>query len=536
MNRFASLRPLAPLEIAIAWGGLLIVGVSAYLSHLRHGGFYLDDWLNGAATLHPSEGNGIRGALAHFADTTLYRPVLVVYVPVTYLVFGMHMTHHLIWALLLAVAVSALLYGVLRSLGVPYLHAWLIAALVFVYPWFDSTRFWATAAQISLSLSFALAGLWIALVGLSRGSRRWHFLAVTLYLLSILTYEVAMPLIAGLGAVYIVKAGWQAAKRRWLIDLGVVAAGGLWVGLNTNRPLSSAGAALEHLGEIVTNGGTVLGRTLLPVGAQRTTLALAVIATSFVIGLVVHFVSRGKPDERPSWRVGAWLALLAGGLVVAALGWTMFIPADPYYTPSFYGMNNRVNGVAGIGLVIAVYASFGLTAAIIDRMSGLRGRLALALPLALALLLGAGYIDRLAAHSAVWRDAYASERAALDRLTSRFPTIPSNTTLFIGETPAYQTLGVPILSTTWDVAGMVRTEYDDGTLNAFPILEGLRPVCWSRGVGMIGSGGPEDTAPYGRAMFVNLPSGRSARPRNQAACLGAIVGYEPGPLLLSVDY
>src|SRR4051794_1887037 len=149
-------RPLSGRELGLAWAALAILAILAFTPHIRHGGFYLDDWSNAAGALHPPGGPGIGNVLSYFDEITVYRPVLVVYVPLTYLVFGMNMGLHLAWAAALAVIVAAILYGLLRSLGVPWVHALLIAALVLLFPWFDSTRFWATADQVSLAIAFLL--------------------------------------------------------------------------------------------------------------------------------------------------------------------------------------------------------------------------------------------------------------------------------------------------------------------------------------------------------------------------------------------
>src|SRR6185312_15111321 len=71
-------------ELFIAWAALALLSLLVYAPHVRHGGFYLDDWANAATTLYPPKG----GALDAFSNLTLYRPVLVLYVPLTYFVFG----------------------------------------------------------------------------------------------------------------------------------------------------------------------------------------------------------------------------------------------------------------------------------------------------------------------------------------------------------------------------------------------------------------------------------------------------------------
>jgi hypothetical protein len=536
VSRLLSDRRLSRGELLLAWGGLAIVAALAFIPHIRHGGFYLDDWSNAAGALQPPGGPGVGNALSYFADLTIYRPVLVVYVPALYFAFGMSMDLHLIWSAFLALCVAGLLYGVLRTVGVPWFHAWAIAALTLVYPWFDSVRLWATASQISLSVALALGGLWLALAALRRPSWRWHLGAAALYLLSILTYEVTLPLIAAAGLLYVLRSGWAAARGRWAIDLAVVVAGAAWVGSQTKRETSSFSDNLEHLEQIVSAGGTLLGRTLLPVGAQQTTLALAFVAFVLLAGLATLVLLRREPSGGSAWGLREWLLLSAGGLAVAALGWFMFIPADPYYTPSVYGMTNRVNGLAGLGLVIAVYGCFGVLGNLIGQLRPQAPVVAVAVTLALGGALGIGFVDTLRRHITIWDAAFVAERAAIDQLRTEFPRLRPETTLFVGGYPANQTLGVTILGATWDLDGMVKSEYEDGTLWAYPVLPGLRLACLPQGVRLVGEGAPPTTPPYGKALLVQLPTGERARPRSRAQCREVADRYVPGPLYLSYSY
>lgn len=539
ITNLSSRRPLTSREIAFAWIGLAVIGALAFIPRVRHGGFHSDDWSNAAGALYPPNGSGLGNAIAFFADLTIYRPVLVVYVPFIYFAFGMDMAAHLAWVAALAVVLAWLLYGVLRTLSVPWPHAWLISALTIVYPWFDSTRLWATAGQLSLSICLVIGGLWIALVGLSRRSWYWHSAAALLYLLSIFTYEITLPLVAAAGILYVLRAGWRAARARWAVDLLVASAAALWVGTHTARTASDLSGNVAHLHEIIKAGGTLLGRTLQPVGDQHTTLTLCAFALVLILGIVTCFrgadrLSRFSTD----WGMKEWLLLTGGGLAVAVLGWIMFIPADPYYTPSVYGITNRVNGLAGVGLVIAAYGSLGILGTLVGQLRPRRTVLTLAVTFGLAALLGGAYVDVLRRHIGIWNSAYVSEVVALDKLRTRFPRLPPESTLFVAGYPANQTLGVPIISASWDLDGMVKVEYGDRTQTAVPVLAGTEIVCGLDGIGLIGEdeSAPLTTTPYGNARLLDLPTGRWSMPSNRRTCRAVADRYVPGPLYLSYDY
>lgn len=537
MSRALSLRrALSARELGVAWLGLTVLAALAFVPHIRHGGFYSDDWANAAGSLLPPGGPGFGNAVSFFADLTLYRPVLVVYVPLTYFVFGLDMAAHLVWATGLAVLVAAMLYAVLRKLEVPWAHAWMIAALTLVYPWFDSIRLWVTADQVSLSVGLALAGLWLALVGLGRGSWRWHVGAALLYLLSILTYEITLPFVASVGLLYVLTSGWRAGRARWGVDLVLAIGAGIWVAAHTARTASGLSGNVTHLESIVTSGGTLLGRTLQPLGEQRTTLALIVFAVVLLAGLLAFLRLSPRSSGDSGWGLRSWLSLTVGGLVLAAVGWAIFVPADPYYTPSVYGITNRVNGLAGLGLVIATYGALGIVGALVGQLRASTRALALVTTVSLGVLLGIAYTDVLRRHIAIWNSAFVSETVALTKLKQRFPTLPERTTLFVAGYPAYQTLGVPILSANWDVDGMVKVEYDDRTLAAFPVLEGTEVVCRPGGVGLDGVGAPTRTVRYGDARLIDLSTGAWSEPGNRRQCRSVAPRYVPGPFYLSFDY
>lgn len=461
--------------------------------------------------------------------------MLVVYVPLTYFVFGMHMAHHLIWAGVLAVFVATMLYGVLRTLGVPWAHAGVVAAMTIVYPWFDSLHFWATAGQVSLSVGLLLAGLWIALAGLSR-AWHWHAAAAAIYLTSILTYEVTLPVVVAAGLLYVLVVGWRTARLRWAVDVVVAIAGGAWVGTHTMRTKAGVSAQLDHLQEIVNGAGTLLGRTLIPLGQTRTGLALGLLAFFAVAGVAALLLFRERFAGDEGWGLRQWLLLSGGGLLLAALGWVMFIPADPYYTPTVYGMTNRVNGLAGIGLIVAVYGSFGVAGTLLGGIWSQTRRTALVVTMVLGLLLGLAYVDVLRRHIAIWNAAFGAEMEAVRRIHDRFPRLPPETTLFASAYPAYQTVGVPIFAATWDLDGMVKTEYGDGTLAAYPVIYGTRLVCRAEGVRLVGSGVETWPARYGHARLLDLETGRYSRPKTREECRAVAGSYVPGPLYLSVAY
>lgn len=530
--------PMSLVELTLSCSALLVFGALIYLPHLLHGGLYTDDWSDAAAALYPPGGPGLLHAIEAFAqDISLSRPVVVVVLPLKYLVLGTHVKFLLASSIGLAILVAMLFYGILRVLAVPWYHSLTISALTLAFPWFDSTRIWETASLQTLAIAFAFAGFWLALIGLSRRSWAFHAGAGLLYLLSILTYEVTLPLIATAGIVYVLRAGWRDGRRRWGADLIVVLVAGVWNAAHTPKSVSSLSENLHHLREIVSRGGELLARTLYPAGVHVDSVAvLIVVGAIFAAGLAAY---RFVPSTRatPGWNLGSWLSLGFAGVIVAALGWVTFIPADPYYTPSIFGVTNRVNGVAGFGLVLTAYAAAGIIGSLAGAIAGRRqASLAASLTVALGLGLGATYVHVLERHLGFWRSAYGLEEYGVGALQAAFPRLPHGTTVFAAGYPANVTLGVPVFGSTWDLKGMVQVTYEDNTLRAYPITEELGIQCRRRGI--VAKAGEESmaVAPYGSARLLDLPTGRHITPRSQRQCAAVKPRFRPGPLYLGTTY
>lgn len=532
-ERPARLHAVGWPELLTAAALLALLAAIAYLPETTESGFTFDDWSNAANSL---QAGGFIDGVERYADITMYRPGLVVYVPALFQVLGDHMGWHLAWAAAIGVAVSAFLFGIVRTLGLPRPHAFLLAALVLIFPWFDSTRMWSTASQVTLGIAIAFAGFYVALVALRRRSWPLHLVALLLYVVSILTYEIALVLIAGAGIVYVAAVGWRAARLRWAADLAVVAGGALWVVSQSPRTHGGLSDHLEHLKDIVIAGGTMLGRSGLPLGPQQTTLVLLLLAAIAIAGGAVWWRDRSRdPDDRSPML--PWLLLGVAGIAVAAAGWVMFVPADPYYTPTTFGVTNRVNGLAGVGLVMIVYAACGVVG-VLAGLLGPRGsaRIATIVTVSLAVGVGVMYKAVIERHSDIWITAFRAQEAGLDQIRAQLPVPATGTTIFVAGYPANQTLGVPIFSSSWDLDGAVKLEYGSPDISAYPVLLDTRIVCGRDGVRLVGGTYAGAAVPFGRAALLNLATGLTSVPRNVRACRRSAPEMVPGPLYLSFAY
>jgi hypothetical protein len=537
-------RPLTMRELGLACAALGLLALLAYAPLVLHGGYHLDDWYNGAETLYPPGGRSIGHSLGRFVEYTLFRPVLILYVPLTYVVFGVHQHWLLAWSVVLALGGIWLFYAILRRLGVPWIHALAIAGLVLIFPWSDSTRIMPSAGVISLAIFFLMTGTLVALIGLDRRDRRLHWVAAAFFLLSILSYEITLAVIAALGVIYLLRAGWREARWRWALDLAAVLIGGVWNLTHTARSTSSISGDWKHLGEIIDGGSEILAQTALPTRAPQTALVLLATAVVLGAGLAVLWWQRrgagapGAPLSLPTpsgWGLREWLLMAGGGTGVFVLGWIVFIPADPYYTPAIWGVTNRVNGMAAFGTVLTVYATLGVLGTLLGRL--LRGSrpAAVAVTIVLGLGLGVGYEAVLHRHIVIWNSAWVAEEKALDQITGTYPTLPPGAMVVVGNYPSNQTLGVPILSTTWDLKGMLKLRYETSTVTGYPLQEGWTMKCLPEGF-ELDAGGKRRRRRYGLVRLMNLEAGAAFSPSDRASCQAAVAQLAPGPLYLSYEY
>jgi hypothetical protein len=156
------------MKTPVAAALLALLALAAYGYHLAHGSFYTDDWAN-AASYHFAESPRYFNAVSEIHQVIGGRPLMTLLLPLPYAVLGLDPTPHLILAILLGVATALCLFVSLRTLEMPSVHAWAIAALTLLFPWSDSLRLWPAASLNTISVCFFLVGLTVALRGHRRG-------------------------------------------------------------------------------------------------------------------------------------------------------------------------------------------------------------------------------------------------------------------------------------------------------------------------------------------------------------------------------
>ena len=504
-------------------------------SHVSDGGLYTDDWQIAGL----EQQLGMWGLFDALISVNRDRPLGALYLSSQAALSGTNTQVHALWGLATHLLSTMSLYLLLRVLRLQAVHAVPIALLVLVFPFSDSIWLWASL--IPLSIALAALGAVLAIRGLERRGRpavAYHLGAAALFAASILTYQAAALAICLLGLVYLSRTSARRALRRWAADVVVVA---LAVGLprliagsggsGANTAFVSVDEQVRHARLLADQGVTLFTAALVPIGRpHHRAIVISVLAVLVVAAVLAARAPRTGAKARGELR--RWLGLaVAGGLLVAA-AYAVYVPGPvAFYQPLAEGSDNRVNGLAGVGLVIVAYAMIMLAATLAAR--GLRRPQAAPLVgLALAAVLLSQYSQRVRQDVRAWDAAAGSQREQLAELEAGGRP-PKGTALYVFGGKGVTAPGVYAFRVTWDLDGAVKLLWDDPSLRAYPIFAGTVMDCGKSGVVPIGPGngnGPLQASGYGLTTFVDLRTDRRASVPSRQACRSLQPTFVPGPV------
>ena len=510
---------------------LALVALAAFGPHVAAAGFLQDDWdLQSQSRFAPQP--GLLGAYEQAASMRFfdYRPVVSLVFATTHELLGTDVSAHLALAAAIGVLVSVLVYRLLRELRLEPVHAGALALLALLYPFSDTTRLWAAGGVNNLGVVLYLLATLVALRGLRAGSARaavaLHAGALALYVLSVLTYQVAAPLGLLSGLVYALRAPWRSVLPRWGLDIVAVAAATALVAFNAPRRIQTIDSQLAHALDIARESLSLLAWTAVPLGPPRPVavgaVALAVIAASLVVA------RRRPPGDPVRADLRRWLGIAAAGALVVAAGYSIIAPANPFFLPLTPGTANRINGVPGLGLSILVYAL-----AMLAGVLALGARRRAALPaIVLSVVLALGYAVRLRESEAAWADSWRLQGEVLAALERGLPAGErAGATVYSFGHPIDAAPGIAVFRQL-DLRPALRVALGEPSVTGWPVLPRTTFACERDRVHPTNNRyGPPNGGPYGRAFFVDVTSGRTARIDSRSECLSATRSFRPGPLL-----
>ena len=161
---------------------VILISALPYVFQL---GFYGDDWAYQAALIHSSKngaGAMVRGVV-DWDSTINVRPVQIAYLVLSFKAFGRHPTpYHILDTVLLGL-VTVILYLALKGMEADHWLAFGIAVIFGLLPHYSTDRLWIAAHQATVSMAFAMFGIYALLRWNRSGERRpvkWFMFAMRL--------------------------------------------------------------------------------------------------------------------------------------------------------------------------------------------------------------------------------------------------------------------------------------------------------------------------------------------------------------------
>jgi hypothetical protein len=507
-------------EILAAAVGLSLLALVLSAGHIRNGGFYYDDWSVLALARFPPAGGLLHGLWLYYGQ----RPAQVLYYAALDELLGAHAAPRLALAAAMVALQATLLYALLRRVALRARDALACAALSLSFPFSDSVWLWGILSLTSLSIAAALLGVILALRALERRGARWlalHGASLALFVVSVLSYEVFALAGCLAGLLYVRAVGFARARYRWALDVVVILAtvvlarGILPIDIATPSRTQSLAGALGHAWLIAMAGARVAGAALLPFGSVTAWVGAVLLAAG--IGSACALRASLPEGARARAELGRWLVIAAAGVVIAAAGWAVYVPAPDHYSPSAPGTVNRVNALAAVGLALLAYSFLMLLGCFVARLLRLPASAAAAIAVTLAIVLCGAYVKRTADDARAWDTAARDQRAELSDLHAALPVPPRGSVIYAYDAPLRVGPGVPVLNTTLDLSSAVRMSYASPTLGAVPLVAAVALRCGSQGP----TGGGV-LATYGRSYLLDLRARRAAALTGRARCVSAI--------------
>jgi hypothetical protein len=494
-------------EILACAIGLGLLAVLMCAAHVRHGGFYYDDWSLVALGRFPGTGGLPHALWLDYGQ----RPGQVLYYAALDGAFGAAAAPRLALAGAMVVLQATCLYALLRCLAMRARDAALIAALALTFPFSDSLWLWGVLSLTTLAISAALLGVILALRALQSAGRRalaLHAASLALYVTSILSYEVFAVAGCLAGLLYAHVVGLRRARLRWALDVLVIGATlafarvALPIDVATPSRTQSLAGMIHHAGLIVARGARLVGASAVPVAGVSPWIGAGALAG--VLAAAAALRLRLPRGDLARAELGRWLAIAGVGAAAALAAWAIYVSATDHYVPSVAGTVNRMNAAAAVGIAVLLYSCIVLGVRMLVRLTRLPAPGGTLVAGAAALALGAGFLSRSLADARTWDAAATDQRTLLAGLNTALPELPGEATVYVYGTPATVGPGIPVLNTTLDLTSAMRVSYSSPTLLGVPVGAAANVACDTRGALAAGVSGA-----YGRSYLFNLATRRA---------------------------
>lgn len=533
----------SPLRETVAVGiGLSVLATLVYGSYVTHGGFVTDPWVVKGWYQQTSAHDliSLSEAYIEYNGIGFSRALDFIRLAAQSVVLGWNMKLWLAWQVTMCVIMSLTLFLLLRKLRFAPLHAAAMSALVLIFPAATSIRIWPIMGSPA-AITLAVLGFLVALRAFEeRGWRRpaLHGLSLSLFVASAFLYEAAFAAMLCSVLVYRFRVPWRAALQRWVFDLGALSVVAVLLREHASaRGHQDLAGMLSHARTIADQTLTLFTAEVLPLGAFDRWVVAGCLA---MIPVAAILLLRRDPSGERTPQLRFWLWALAAGIVLTALGYLSFVPADDYYEPLSPGIGNRVNAVPQIGLVLALYALVMLGAVLATARSSSSRRFAAVGGLAVCGAIAIPWLGTIDSEEDSFVLAYKEENRVVHAVHQAVPAPSPGGTIWAFGQPMEVAPGVPIFDQFGSLASRLRLTYDDLALNGLVGAPGTWFGCGPDAIVPHGPTYPDsgdtadlDASTYGRTYFVDTGTGRGELVRAPKQCLRAAArlptpAYLPG--------
>lgn len=460
--------PRSPLlQTAIVTVALVALAALVYGPYIAKGGFVTDPWMVMAWYKFAPDKGPIAFSQFYIENNGLglVRSLDFIRLALQSVVLGSNMTLWLAWQVMMAVIMSGTLFLLLRKLGLAFVHAAAIAALVLVFPAASSIRIWPIMGSPA-SITLAALGFVVALRAFEKEGRMRFVLhggSLTLFVASAFLYESTLFVMFLSVLVYRIRVPWQRAIRRWVVDLlalGVVAM--VLQAKGSARGQQDFAAMTSHAGTMADQALTLFATVVLPLGDIDRWIVLSILA---LIPIAATLMLRRESSPEQATALRTWLVVLAAGLVVVVAGYSSYVPADNYYEPMSPGIGNRVNAVPSIGFVLVLYGLAMLAGVLALRRWSSSRVLIPGVGLLVCLLVAISWLQPLSRDKEAFILAHKEVERVTRAVQAVVPNPPPYSTIWTLGHPFEVAPGIPIFDRWGNLTSRVRLAYGDPTLN-----------------------------------------------------------------------
>ncbi len=458
---------------------IVVISISC-LEYVSKIGFYSDDW-SFLGNFILSRNQTLPGLfLTATTPNTLMRPIQNIYDAILFYFFKLNpLGYQIVNSLVFMIAV-VVLYAVLRKLGIPRIISLSISLIYGLLPNYSTDRFWYAAFQVNLSLMFFLISLFCGLQAFAlktKHSNLWQLMSVVSLVLSILSYEVALPLVAVNIFLFWIYANRKKAVQSLkkfkdespavFIAINLIAIAYLIVfKMKTTIRLGKfnyTSAGMNLITSIFHTNFISLGAHLPYVWIksiiQYTSLQTLVIASILymLVFLYLYYVTSARQNPIPN--SGYMLGIILAGIIVFYFGYAIFLATNEIgFSPT--GIDNRVTIAAAIGVAFVFIGIVGLIARL-----GRSDELVRWLFCMSTTIIATGGFIVISTLAGFWTGAYYRSKTVLADIHRHFTQLPKNSTIILDGICPYNGPGI-VFESQWDLKGALQTIYHDPTIRA----------------------------------------------------------------------